>query len=232
MHAAEAGHEAVFKLGDTSSIKPFKARPEAVKALHERAGLKLPENPVEYVKRRLREVANANRNVKMAVEVCVHCGVCLDNCPTYIRTKDIFNSPVGRAELIRAVLKADSPSGRLFGKLAGAVKLDEQHLEKIYTYYYQCLECRKCAYACPFGIDQADFTRAVRSVLYEAGIVSRYIATVIDAVERTGTNLAMKPAAVVKSITVGLEALARYTGARPALLIIRRCSRRGPAAST
>jgi len=172
-----------------------------VKVLHERVGLTLPDNPLEHIHKRIREAVKQNRNVKMAVEVCVHCGVCLDNCPTYVRTKDIFNSPVGRAELLRAVLKADSPSGKIFGKLVGATKLTEEHLEKIYTYYYQCLECRKCAYACPFGIDQADITRLVRDVMYEAGIISKYIATVIDAVERTGTNLGMKPLAVMKSIT-------------------------------
>jgi Fe-S oxidoreductase len=194
------GEVAAFKLGDTSAFKPHKAKPEQIKVLHERVGLTLPSDPLTHVKTRLKEVAKSNRNVKMALEVCVHCGVCLDNCPTYVATRDVFNSPVGRAELIRAVVKADSPSGKLFGRAAGAVKLNEEHLEKIYTYYYQCLECRKCAYACPFGIDQADLTRAVRDVLYEAGIFSKYIATVIDAVERTGTNLGMKPLAVVKSI--------------------------------
>ncbi|MEM4755246.1 MAG: (Fe-S)-binding protein [Pyrobaculum sp.] len=201
MAMSHAGHETgVFKMGDTSNIKPFRAKEDQIKTLHARVGLELPQNPLEHIRRRLKEVVASNRNVRMAVDVCVHCGVCLDNCPTYVRTKDIFNSPVGRAELIRAVLKADSPSGKLFGRLVGAKVLDEEHLEKIYTYYYQCLECRKCGYACPFGIDQADVTRAVRDVLYEAGIMSRYIATVIDAVERTGTNLGMKPMAVVKSI--------------------------------
>jgi Fe-S oxidoreductase len=189
-----------FKLGDTSAFKPHKAKPEQIKVLHERVGLILPDKPLEYIHKRLKEVVKTNRNLKMAIDVCVHCGVCLDNCPTYVRTRDIFNSPVGRAELIRAVLKADSPSGKVFGKLVGAAKLTEEQLEKIYTYYYQCLECRKCAYACPFGIDQADVTRAVREAMYEAGVFSKYIATVIDAVERTGTNLGMKPLAVVKSI--------------------------------
>lgn len=203
MTVAEArhGHEATFKVGDTSNIKPLKAKLEQVKVLHERVGLTLPDKPLEHIHKRVREAVKQNRNVKMAVEVCVHCGACLDNCPTYVRTKDIINSPVGRAELLRAVLKADSPSGRIFGKLVGATKLTEEQLEKIYTYYYQCLECRKCAYACPFGIDQADITRLVRDVMYEAGITSKYIATVIDAVERTGTNLGMKPLAIIKSIT-------------------------------
>ena len=70
---------------------------------------------------------------KMVFEVCVHCSVSLDNCPTYVRTKDIYNSPVGRAELIIAVLKAESLSGRIFGKAVGARAFDEKHLEKIST---------------------------------------------------------------------------------------------------
>lgn len=190
-----------FKMGDVSNFKTFKAKEDLVKTLHQRVGLELPPNPVEYVKKRILEETERNRNVRMAVDVCVHCGVCLDNCPTYVRTKDIYNSPVGRAELLRAFLKSKSLSGKIFGSLVGAKELDEEYLEKIYTYYYLCVECRKCAYACPFGIDQADLTRTVRSVMYEAGIVSRYVATVIDAVERTGTNLGMKPLAVIKAIT-------------------------------
>ncbi|MFN3804685.1 MAG: (Fe-S)-binding protein [Pyrobaculum sp.] len=195
-------HEVVeFKLGDTSHIKAFRAKEDLVKTLHARVGLEMPKDPLQHIKKRLREEVGRNRNLKMAVDVCVHCGVCLDNCPTYVRTKDIYNSPVGRAELVRSVLKADSAGGKIFGPLVGAKKLDETQLEKIYTYYYQCLECRKCAYACPFGIDQADVTRAIRDVMYEAGVVSRYVVTVIDAVERTGTNLGMKPLAIIKSIT-------------------------------
>ncbi|MEM0370853.1 MAG: (Fe-S)-binding protein [Pyrobaculum sp.] len=192
---------AEFKMGDVSNFKTLKAKEDLVKTLHQRVGLELPPNPVEYVKKRILEEVERNRNVRMAVDVCVHCGVCLDNCPTYVRTKDIYNSPVGRAELLRAFLKSKSLSGKIFGSLVGAKELDEEHLEKIYTYYYLCVECRKCAYACPFGIDQADLTRTVRSVMYEAGIVSKYVATVIDAMERTGTNLGMKPLAVIKAIT-------------------------------
>jgi len=116
----------VFKIGDSSAFKAYKAKPELVKVLHERVGLTLPDKPLEYIHKRLKEVVKTNRNLKMAIDVCVHCGVCLDNCPTYVRTRDIFNSPVGRAELIRAVLKADSPSGKIFGKLVGAAKLTEE----------------------------------------------------------------------------------------------------------
>ncbi|WP_069806367.1 (Fe-S)-binding protein [Vulcanisaeta thermophila] len=181
-----------FKYGDTSGIKPFWAREDLVKRLHDKVGLKLPgkEDRALVFKHRLLEEYGRNRNVKMAVEVCVHCGACLTACPTYITTGDIHNSPVGRADLIRSVIKAEKISGKLFGKLVGATKvLDDEYLMKVATYYYQCLECRRCSYVCPFGIDQADLTRTVRSILYEVGIISRYVATVIDTVYRTGNNL-------------------------------------------
>ncbi|WP_193322617.1 (Fe-S)-binding protein [Pyrobaculum calidifontis] len=220
-HEAAQHGAAAFKMGDTSNIKPFKAKEDQVKVLHSRVGLELPKDPLEHIRRRLREEVSRNRNVKMAMEVCVHCGICLDNCPTYVQTKDIFNSPVGRAELIRSVIKAESLSGKLFGKAVGAVKLTEEQLEKIYTYYYQCLECRKCAYSCPFGIDQADITRLVREVMYEAGIISKYIATVIDAVERTGTNLGMKPMAVIKSITFAAGEIKEEKGVEVEYFIYR-----------
>ena len=221
MVAAHA-HEAGFKLGDTSQIKPHRATPDLVQKLHERVGLKLPEGDVKnYILKRLKEEAERNRNIKMAVEVCVHCGVCLDNCPTYTTTRDILNSPVGRADLLRSVLKAEKLSGKLFGKLVGAHPLDDEMLDKLYTYYYQCLECRKCGYACPFGIDQADITRTVRSVLYEAGIVSKYVATVIDNVERTGTNLGMKPLAIIKAITFAASEIKEEKGVEVEYYIYR-----------
>src|SRR5215467_2264176 len=66
---------------------------------------------------------------------CVHCGLCLEACPTYILT---------RAEM-------DSPRGRIYQMKALAEKrLDAdpdvvQHLDF-------CLGCRGCETACPSGV--------------------------------------------------------------------------------
>jgi Fe-S oxidoreductase len=195
----EAG-KTEFKYGDTSHIRPYWAREDLVMKLHSKIGMKVPSDKIAHFKSRLSKEVNTNRNVKMAIEVCVHCGACLTACPTYITTGDIKNSPVGRAELIRSVLKSEKLSGKLFGKLVGATKLTEDYLMQVATYYYQCLECRRCSYACPFGIDQADLTRTIRSILYEVGIVSRYVATVIDTVYRTGNNLGITPKALYSII--------------------------------
>ena len=54
-------------MGDTSNIKPFKAKEDQVKVLHSRVGLELPKDPLEHIRRRLREEVSRNRNVKMAM---------------------------------------------------------------------------------------------------------------------------------------------------------------------
>src|SRR6266704_1568691 len=70
------------------------------------------------------------------LDSCVHCGFCLQACPTFLATGDESDSPRGRIELMRA-LEA--------GELAPTDPGVALHLDR-------CLGCRGCEPVCPSGV--------------------------------------------------------------------------------
>lgn len=79
---------------------------------------------------------------------CVHCGLCLDECPTYRQSGDENNSPRGRLALWRGIAE-------------GRIQADS-----ITDYYTdQCVGCMACVSACPANVPYGELlveTRAMR----------------------------------------------------------------------
>jgi len=69
------------------------------------------------------------------IEDCVHCGFCLDSCPTYV---------LWGAE-------ADSPRGRIVLMDEGLQEAEELSPEMV-THFDRCLGCMACVTACPSGV--------------------------------------------------------------------------------
>lgn len=80
---------------------------------------------------------------------CIHCGLCLEACPTYVITGNENDGPRGRLYLMRAV-----GEGRL-----------ESSSEAFRTHIDRCLGCRACEQVCPAGVEYGQLLEASREVL-------------------------------------------------------------------
>ncbi|MEW6172771.1 MAG: (Fe-S)-binding protein [Bacillota bacterium] len=149
--------------------QPARANERVLKRIHVR---EIPDaqKPAEAIKW-LDYYRKDRRSFVMAMESCVKCGVCANECHAYLGTKDPNNIPTGRADLMRKVYKRYfTVQGRLFGSLVGAEDITMDTLEEWFSYYYQCTECRRCGHVCPFGIDTCEVTMAGREILWGLGM--------------------------------------------------------------
>jgi glycolate oxidase iron-sulfur subunit len=79
------------------------------------------------------------------ISTCIHCGLCLDKCPTYRTLGTEMDSPRGRVYLIKAV--------------------NEERLSmtpNFVDHMYLCLDCRACETACPSNVQFGDLMERAR----------------------------------------------------------------------
>ena len=83
---------------------------------------------------------------------CIHCGLCLEACPTYVITGNENDGPRGRLYLMRAVAE---------GRLENTSSAFATHIDR-------CLGCRACEQVCPAGVEYGQLLEASRKVLLDS----------------------------------------------------------------
>ncbi len=165
----------------------------------------LLENWKEVAIAKMGELASRNRAFQVYLDACVKCGACTDKCQYFLGTTDPKNMPVARQDLLRSVYRRYYTfAGKYFPWLVGARDLTKEVLDEWYTYYHQCSQCRRCAVACPYGIDTAEISMAAREILDTVGVGQKYCNEIIAKLKVTGNNLGMNPKAL-RATLEGLE---------------------------
>ena len=102
-------------------------------------------------------MTEAGRGGFEGLDACVHCGFCLQACPTFLATGDESDSPRGRIELMRGLERGD---------IAVTDAALVYHLDR-------CLGCRGCEPVCPSGVQYGHGLEAARSRITAARPVPR-----------------------------------------------------------
>jgi Fe-S oxidoreductase len=178
----------------SSEVRCWPSKAKDAAAVHI-PGERIP-NWQEAAIQKFGELLDQNKALRVFMDSCVRCGACTDKCQFFLGTGDPHNMPVERAELMRSVYRRYfTRGGKWFSGLDESAELDEAMLEKWYTYFYQCSECRRCSVFCPYGIDTAEITMAAREIMASVGVSTKYVTEVVAKVYQTGNNLGIPPAA-------------------------------------
>ena len=130
---------------------------------------------------------------------CVHCGLCLNACPTY--------RELG--------LEADSPRGRVYQMVqvaSGSAAINPEYVHHLDL----CLACRGCESACPSGVQYGRLIEAARTEIERSRErpwpVRMFRRVIFDHLLPSRTNLSVAARLLWAYQRSGLQSIVRGTG--------------------
>lgn len=152
-----------------------------------------------------------NGAMRLYLETCTHCGVCVEACHVYHSMPETRYTAVGRSEIIRKVfLKYFKLEGRIAPWLGEVIELDDITLDRFYDAAYSCTGCRRCMVFCPFGIDTQMIMSIAKLLLIGADKEPKLLSMLADMSIAKGQDVESSQAGfeeAVASIEPDVEAL-------------------------
>jgi Fe-S oxidoreductase len=153
----------------------------------------------------------------LSLDSCMKCQTCSEACGIYVDSGHAeMYRPTFRAEVLRRIVdRYLKPAGKVLPRLRGLdIDLDWETLVTLAELSYRCTLCRRCAQACPIGVDNGLITREIRKLfsqelgiqmpeLHEGGTVKQLA---------TGSSTGLNPAGFVDIVEFAEEDIKEKTG--------------------
>jgi Fe-S oxidoreductase len=154
----------------------------------------------------------------LTLENCTKCQTCSEACPVYVASgRQEAYRPTYRSEILRRIIGSSLKKGGLFSRLGkGGIDLNWTTVARLGELAYRCTLCRRCAQACPIGLDNGLITHELRKVFsQELGIAPKELhdqGTVKQL--SVGSSTGVSPKALANLIAFMEDEIEEKTGRR------------------
>lgn len=157
-----------------------------------------------------------NAAMRLYLETCTHCGVCVKACHVYHSMPETRYTAVGRSEIVRKVFqKYFKLEGKIAPWLGEVIKLDDIALDRFYDAAYSCTGCRRCMVYCPFGIDTQMIMSIAKLLLIGADKEPKILSILADMSIAKGEDVAASQAGFAEALAnIELEVEALWPTSR------------------
>lgn len=122
-----------------------------------------------------------NSAMRIYLDTCARCGLCVDACHVYASMPETRYSAVGRAEVVRKIFRRYFKLQGSFAPWLGEVlEFDDATVQRLYDAAYSCTGCRRCMVHCPFGIDTQAIMGIAKALLIGADKEPKILSMLAD----------------------------------------------------
>jgi len=152
----------------------------------------------------------------LTIEHCAKCQTCAEACHIFVESgQNELYRPTFRSEILRRLYFKHRSGGSLLSRFQhGDIDINWTTIARLLELAYRCNLCRRCAQACPMGVDNGLLAHEIRKLFsMELGIAPKEIHDKGSMLQlRVGSSTGMSPAAMRDNVDFIDEDMSERTG--------------------